>query len=527
MRLLFILTFVINLTAVHAQVPFEIQLESDSINGLPGLHSYAFGKHNGKWIIIGGRTNGLHGFQPPNAFPYSGQNTRVYVVDPIAETVQSSDLSVLNAAIFEQVISGNMQFIQRDTVLYFFGGYGYSVTAGDHMTYPGVVAINLPQLVNAVQLNQPITAAFRQLSDQRFAVTGGHVCAFGDTMALVFGHRFDGRYNPHNGPSFVQQYTEEIRRFTLNDNGVSLSVGTYQTQSDTANFHRRDYNLAPIIDSNGNIVYMGYTGVFRKDIDFPFLNSVGVKVSGSYVDNSFQQMFNQYHTANVGIYDSIQRVSHNVFFGGMGYAYYDVNNVLIYDSLVPFVQTISVLSHGLSGTTESVLPIRMPGYLGAAAEFIPVDNVPLSADGIVDLQQIDTGRVLIGYVFGGIESNLPNIFMQATGTSWASNEIHRVYLRNAGPSSNSNLMQVVTTLNVFPSPSSDKTNIVLALKSDATVKVSVYDLQGRIINTVYQGERTPGTHMLNFNVSSYESGNYILVVNANGMVTTHRFAVTH
>jgi hypothetical protein len=526
MRLLFILTFVISLPAAQAQVPFEIQLESDSIPGLPGLHSYAFGTDNGKWIIIGGRTNGLHGFQPPNAFPYSGQNTRVYVVDPIAETVHSSDLSVLNAGIFEQVISGNMQFIQRDTVLYFFGGYGYSVTAGDHMTYPGVVAINLPQLVTAVQSNQPIVTAFRQLTDQRFAVTGGHICAFGDTMALVFGHRFDGRYNPNNGPSFVQQYTEEIRRFTLNDNGSTLTVGSYQAQLDTANFHRRDYNLAPIIDSNGNIVYMGYTGVFRKDIDFPFLNSVGVTASGSYVDNSFQQLLNQYHTANVGIYDSIQRVSHNVFFGGMGFAYYDMNNVLIYDSLVPFVQTISVMSHALSGTTESVLPIRMPGYLGSAAEFIAVDNIAMRADGILDLQQLDTGRVLIGYIFGGIESNLPNIFMQATGTSWASNEIHRVYLRNTGPSSINYVNQVVTTLSIFPSPSSDKTNIVLTLKKDAVVKVCIYDLQGRIVSTVYQGERTQGTHMLHFNAAAYESGNYLLVVNANGIIATQRFSVT-
>ena len=56
---------------ITAQSPFEYAVHIDSIQipGLPGLHSYAFAEHDGKWLIIGGRTDGLHPRQPFASFP--------------------------------------------------------------------------------------------------------------------------------------------------------------------------------------------------------------------------------------------------------------------------------------------------------------------------------------------------------------------------------------------------------------------------------------------------------------------------
>jgi len=39
---------------------FDIALEPITVPNMPGLHSYAFGQQNGKWLIIGGRKDGLH-----------------------------------------------------------------------------------------------------------------------------------------------------------------------------------------------------------------------------------------------------------------------------------------------------------------------------------------------------------------------------------------------------------------------------------------------------------------------------------
>ncbi|HEY6159759.1 MAG TPA: hypothetical protein VI112_01010, partial [Bacteroidia bacterium] len=43
-----------------AQPPFVFDLEAVNAN-LPGHHSFAFAQAGNKWLIIGGRTTGLHG----------------------------------------------------------------------------------------------------------------------------------------------------------------------------------------------------------------------------------------------------------------------------------------------------------------------------------------------------------------------------------------------------------------------------------------------------------------------------------
>ena len=51
-------------------------VKSEKFTNLPALQSFAFGKYNNYWIMVGGRTNGFHGFptQPTPAFPYSNAN---------------------------------------------------------------------------------------------------------------------------------------------------------------------------------------------------------------------------------------------------------------------------------------------------------------------------------------------------------------------------------------------------------------------------------------------------------------------
>jgi hypothetical protein len=46
--------FLANLFA-QSNFNFDIALEPITVPNMPGLHSYAFGQHNGKWLIIGVR----------------------------------------------------------------------------------------------------------------------------------------------------------------------------------------------------------------------------------------------------------------------------------------------------------------------------------------------------------------------------------------------------------------------------------------------------------------------------------------
>ncbi len=82
------------------ELPFKVRIEilkdkdgNDFL--LPnGLQSYDVGIHKGKWLLMNGRTNGLHGFNnDPNNFPPEAQNTVVYVIDPVKRTVVSRSLT--------------------------------------------------------------------------------------------------------------------------------------------------------------------------------------------------------------------------------------------------------------------------------------------------------------------------------------------------------------------------------------------------------------------------------------------------
>ena len=78
--IVFLLAFFQSTTA-QSTFEYDVVLTPVSVSGLPGLHSYAFAQHNGKWLIIGGRKDGLHARQPFNAFPGAQNNTDMYVVD--------------------------------------------------------------------------------------------------------------------------------------------------------------------------------------------------------------------------------------------------------------------------------------------------------------------------------------------------------------------------------------------------------------------------------------------------------------
>ena len=119
-----ILALILVHLSIFAQTaPFNVVLEPVNIPGLGGLQSFAVGQDSGKWLIVGGRLDGLHGRQPFSAFDVPGQNNELIVVDPISLQKWTASLSSLPIAIQEQLRSTNMQFYQDGDYLYCTGGY--------------------------------------------------------------------------------------------------------------------------------------------------------------------------------------------------------------------------------------------------------------------------------------------------------------------------------------------------------------------------------------------------------------------
>lgn len=504
---------------------YDVVLQEVTVPSMPGLQSFAWGQHDGQWFLIGGRTDGLHRRQPFAAFLAADNNTTAYVVDPATLQVWSASINVLPVPLSEQLQSTNMEFEQRGSTLYCIGGYGYSATAGDHITHAALTAIDLPGVMNAIRNGQSITPFFRQLADPRMEVTGGQLRLMDDHFHLVGGQRFVGRYNPQGpgfGPGFVQEYTNAIRRFGIDDDGVNLAVTDYWTVVDTVNLHRRDYNMLPQIMPDGSDGLTVFSGVFQYGQDLPWLNTVDIVDTSYTVVPVFEQLLNQYHTAHAALYDSVANHMHSLFFGGIG-RYYFNGTVLMDDPNVPFVNTISLVTRDGSGAMTEAAVGEMPGLLGASGEFIPLPEAPQTPGGILRMNAFGGDTVAIGHIVGGISSSAANIFFINTGTqSDATGRVFRVLLVAPGSTGTS-------TLTKGPSPSlellvqGDRLVVTVRLDDALSTSVSILDSSGRTVRTLHDGRMAAGEHVLHAQVGTLAHGAYTVRLSTPTGATAARF----
>ncbi len=410
--LVFLLLFLVNLS-IEAQnkYPFSFTLEPVLLNDFPGLQSYAYAKDGNLLLLIGGRIDGLHRRQPFAAFNKKFNNTDLFVIDIEKEKVWTKSVNSLPASIAEQLQSTNMQFFQEGNQLILIGGYGYSETEKDHITYPSLITIQVKELINSIMNDGDISYFFNQIIDERMAVTGGRLNKLNNKFFLVGGQRFTGRYNPmgpDHGPGFTQQYTNQIRKFQLKKSETGFSIENYSAITDSL-LHRRDYNLLTQIDKEGKEILTIYSGVFQYDKDVPFTTLIDITEKSYKEINGFNQQFSHYHTATLPIYSKKNKIMYAVFFGGIAQYYKNDQSETVKDDNVPFVKSISVIERNNNTIKEYILPNPMPGYFGAAAEFISKEHF-FSNNGIFQLDEISKSKVLIGYIVGGIDSRAPNVF---------------------------------------------------------------------------------------------------------------------
>ena len=77
----------------------------------------------------------------------------------------------------------------------------------------------------------------------------------------------------------------------------------------------------------------------------------------------------------------------------------------------------------------------------------------------------------------------------------------------------------------YPNPFNPRTNIKFDLPKSGLVKLSVYNLLGKEIETLYDGELSAGSYEIDFNASSYTSGVYFYTLNSENFIDTKRMVL--
>jgi hypothetical protein len=504
---------------LHAQtqVPFTVEIDPVVAGPLPGMHSFAFAQSGSKWLFVGGRTNGLHGFSTNNNFDVLYASDVITVIDTATWSWYSAPLGQLPTAVADPLRTTNMEYTRVGDYLYIVGGFGWDSTANGYRTFPKLTAIHVDNMINAVVAGTSIAPCIRQITDTNLRVCGGEMQYANGECFLFFGHNFYGRYSDPPIPTFTQIYSNQVRRFTLADDGTTVTVSNFSYQTDTNNFHRRDFNIGNVVYPDGSFGWSVYSGVFRKDFNLPYPWPINYDpTNGPQVDSSFTQKMNNYTCGLEPLYDSVRGTMYTILFGGESeYDYNPANGQLTIDSLVPFVADISVLVHDTFGNWAQVpLQLQMPELQGSNMKFIPVTSVPAYSNEVVKLRSL-SGRVLVGYLVGGIVSPTPNL----PPTSWANDTVYRVFI-----TPDQNLLAVnennsAGEIDIFPNPAND--HVIVRVHDAGDVRVCLYDANGKMVRS----EKHSGRQDVNFYTGDLAAGVYTVTVTTGNSISRERLII--
>jgi outer membrane autotransporter protein len=432
--------FTTPVTDVALPYALDLGIEDFGAAALPTLQSYAAGQTNGDWVLIGGRTNGLHDFTNSGLvnFPPAAQNHTIWVIDPVTKQSWSRSLdgSGLSAAEIDALSATNYETLQSGGRLYMVGGYGYDTTDAAFKTYDSLTSVDLAGLVSWVKGDPdapPIDSIFRTIYDPALQVTGGELSEVDGRAMLVFGQNFEGGYTPGSNGN----YTSQVRSFTIVDTGTALAITDLSASpdpGDPSQFRRRDYNLLDVVRrdpqtgqlSDGLVALAGVFTPTGGGWTVPVeIGADGVPVQADpNAPTTYKQALNVYSSAHFGSFSETTGANYDTLFGGISAGTFDsATGIFTPDPNLPFDGTITTIVIDRYGRyTQVVMPAAFPTLLsqtngqpllfGAEAHFFLADGIPTYDNGVIDLDQLmataTADQVLLGWVYGGIEADQPN-----------------------------------------------------------------------------------------------------------------------
>jgi hypothetical protein len=79
----------------------------------------------------------------------------------------------------------------------------------------------------------------------------------------------------------------------------------------------------------------------------------------------------------------------------------------------------------------------------------------------------------------------------------------------------------VTNLKAYPNPVVDRFNVEFSLGADSKTEIGVYDMEGRIVKSLYSGFCHSGENQFSFNKANLSSGTYFLLIRTDASEVLH------
>jgi hypothetical protein len=525
MRFFAVFCWLIVFQSAIAQPDFEVLVRPVEFAGLPGMHSYAYAQQGDEVLLIGGRVEGLHNRLPGLAFAPEGAHKMLTVVNFKNQQFWQAGLGDLDTLLAAQLSATNFEFHQNGDQLLVIGGYGPHPKTEEFITWPALIQLRVSAVIEAVKAKKIKKELFQRIDNEQFAVTGGQLRKLDSTYLLIGGHRFEGVYNPLNGPSFVQTYTNAVRRFRLQNGQIQW----LPELKDSILLHRRDLNVVNQTRPDGSQYITVFSGVFQRKHDFPYLNAVHISENAIEEQPNFAQYFNHYHCPTLPVFDSKSGEMHTFFFGGIA-QYLWRKDTLIQDNEVPFTRAISCVTRTHDGVmTEYQLPIKMPALLGAGAEFLRLRQIPHPDHKPLQINDLTSDTTWVGLIYGGIESEDGSVFWYDDLSSKASTRLFEVgIVRNKKMDLKPNPFSTNGyQIQVYPDLEAQAIAVHYNLPKAAQVQASLYKKGGGLVMQTKLDSKPPGKQSLFLKTgNALETGVFHLKLEIDGVMWDQRVYLT-
>ena len=83
----------------------------------------------------------------------------------------------------------------------------------------------------------------------------------------------------------------------------------------------------------------------------------------------------------------------------------------------------------------------------------------------------------------------------------------------------------ISLLNAYPNPFNPSTNIIFSISHGSNSLISVYDMEGRYLETLSKSYFVPGSYTLTWNASEYPSGIYFIRLALDSYLISHKLVL--
>ena len=236
-----------------------------------------------------------------------------------------------------------------------------------------------------------------------------------------------------------------MRRFRIEDDGVTLSFSPQAPTPPDPNYRRRDLNVVPVVTATLGLPvssWVALSGVFTLPggaWTVPVsISPLGVpSMADPSLPGTFKQGMNNYVAPTLGLFSTSGNM-YTVVMGGISFGYF-ANGVFQNRCGAAVHQPgdhdpdrspgpLHAVSDGRRVSRDPLdgVESRQSPAVRSGSAVLSVDPLPMFDNGVLQLERLGTAPVVVGYIAGGIQSTVPNTAQRSD--SAASPHIFKVTL---------------------------------------------------------------------------------------------------